>query len=583
MQLIKNNPYRIVGLLVGATAREQVRQEKRLRQYIEAEQEPEDDFSFPTLGKLQRTIDVITDAASKLNLDNDKMNAALFWFYKGNVITDEPAFDLLKDGNIKETSALWTKLTNDKGVDTRNASAFHNLATLLLNYAFKDGTIKEDLLEKGIKLKLKFLESDFVKDFKALATDETFQTTKKELQLLFLNQVKSEIENHGGITSDKFLEILNKQEFSAKEDFLKGFVLKPIEKIEKKIEESKKKRNGKDAKAGEIGNELYISTQNEHAILKSILGVTDIKFISISDKLANEILQCSITLFNHFHETDTEVGEIALELNKKASLIALGSIVKERINESTPIVKRYIADRPEREKLKFIKNEIEFISNRIDKFQNQTDTIINAKKLAEECKPKILKIKSTVGAMDDLYLGLSSAIVQNVQNMLVAVVNKEVENPLLRHGLGISTLKSVITDALEVTFVIGSYGMHSNIKSRYIENLTGIKSIAKDLNISTLSPKERILNEIKSAENKLREIESQVFFKNEIGNAQNELNRAKEWQFLRSESDRIQQISYQESKLNQILTKSKNEKINQIKNQQNNINTLKTKLQQIEF
>ena len=49
MQLIKNNPYRIVGLLAGSTAKEQVRQEKRLKQYIEAEQEPEDDFSFPIL------------------------------------------------------------------------------------------------------------------------------------------------------------------------------------------------------------------------------------------------------------------------------------------------------------------------------------------------------------------------------------------------------------------------------------------------------------------------------------------------------------------------------------------------------
>ena len=112
MQLIKNNPYRIVGLLVGATAKEQIKQQKRLKQYIEAEQEPEDDFSFPSLGKLMRTIEVITDASSKLNLDNDKMTAALFWFYKGNDITDEPAFDLLKEGNIKETVLLCTKLSD---------------------------------------------------------------------------------------------------------------------------------------------------------------------------------------------------------------------------------------------------------------------------------------------------------------------------------------------------------------------------------------------------------------------------------------------------------------------------------------
>ncbi|MCX7877583.1 MAG: hypothetical protein N2510_02960 [Ignavibacteria bacterium] len=46
MNLIQNNPYRTVGLLAGATAREQERQVRRLKQFIEAEQEPPDDFSF---------------------------------------------------------------------------------------------------------------------------------------------------------------------------------------------------------------------------------------------------------------------------------------------------------------------------------------------------------------------------------------------------------------------------------------------------------------------------------------------------------------------------------------------------------
>src|SRR3954451_5307351 len=99
MNIIKDNPYRTVGLLVGASAREQERQVKRLKQFIEAEQEPQDDFSFPTLGHLHRTIPDVNDAVSKLNLDKDKMNAALFWFYDGKTAlkTDEEAFKAIKD------------------------------------------------------------------------------------------------------------------------------------------------------------------------------------------------------------------------------------------------------------------------------------------------------------------------------------------------------------------------------------------------------------------------------------------------------------------------------------------------------
>ena len=97
MNLIINNPYRTLGLLVGSSAAQQNRQLSRLKMYIEAEQEPEQDFSFPSLGINKRSIEIIEYAASKLNLDADKMLYSLFWFYNGNPITDEPAFDALKE------------------------------------------------------------------------------------------------------------------------------------------------------------------------------------------------------------------------------------------------------------------------------------------------------------------------------------------------------------------------------------------------------------------------------------------------------------------------------------------------------
>ena len=473
MQLIKNNPYRIVGLLVGAKAKVKDTQIRRLKQFIDAEQEPENDFSFPKLGKLNRTIDVVNDAASKLNLDNDKMNAALFWFYKGNEITDEPAFDLLKDGKIKETASIWTKLVKDKPVESKNASAFQNLSTLLLNHAIKDDIIKENLFEDGIWLKLKFLESDFVKDLKALATDETYRTTKKELQLTFLNQVQSEIEKHGGITSNKFLEILNKQEFTAKEDFLKGFVQKPIEQIESKIQGCKKKRKGNDAKAGEIGNELYISTQNDLSILKSILGITDIKFISISDKLANELLQCGITLFNHFHETKTEVGEIALALSMKARLIALGSVIKERINESTPIVERYIQGRPEREKQNIVGDDLKFITSKIEMFKYITGTISNALNFANSCKPHLDNIKLKLGDSDDLYLDLSTTVVDNAIGTIILIVNNDVINS----KFSIDNKKTTVSAAWSATVSLESFDMTIKKREHYVKNKDSLKSL----------------------------------------------------------------------------------------------------------
>jgi hypothetical protein len=133
MNLIINNPYRILGILAGVPAREQERQTRRLKQYIEAEQETPVDCSFPILGTLHRTIESITDAVSKLNLDSDKINAAMFWFYNGNEITDEAAFEALENEDLTTAINIWTKQTESNAVTERNASAFQNLSTLLLS------------------------------------------------------------------------------------------------------------------------------------------------------------------------------------------------------------------------------------------------------------------------------------------------------------------------------------------------------------------------------------------------------------------------------------------------------------------
>jgi len=338
MNSILNNPYRIAGLLVGATAAEQRRQLTRLQRFIEAEQEPQDDFSFPTLGYLNRTLESVEEAASNLNLDSDKINAALFWFWNGNSITDEAAFDALKDGDIETAYQIWDKLITEtkedgqrfwKPVTEKNHSAYHNCSVISIIRA--NGN-----LHNAIASNLYFLENDLVRKFVSAVADETHKTNKKELQLLFLNQLHSDIEANKKISLPKFLEILNKHEFVGKQDFMKGFVQKPIEQIEQKIEAAKNKRKASKANAAKAGQELYSSTINDLFQLKSILGINDIKYTSIADKVANEILQCSIDYFNDSQEKDSssDYAEIAMKLAKQAETIAVGNIIKGRVKDS---------------------------------------------------------------------------------------------------------------------------------------------------------------------------------------------------------------------------------------------------------
>lgn len=330
MHIIQNNPYRIVGLLVGATAREQDRQIKRLKQFIDVGQDPQDDFSFTIFGELNRNIEAVNDAESLLNLDSDKMLAALFWFYNGNPITDEVAFDAIKDGDLDAASEIWRKLIYDSeqesymGVTKRNASAFHNLSTLYLQ--------KYDIDEDALNLKLHLLESDFYNDLKNKATGETFRISKKEIQILFLNGLT----NQDSFDRNEFIEAIKNIEFSAKDDFLKDFIQKPIEEIEKQIEESKTKRKANKANSINVGKALINQASENLKQLEKIVGVSNLKYSSIADKVANEILQCSIEYFNYFQENDSETNyyDPAWKLAKSSEKIAIGKLTKDRISDN---------------------------------------------------------------------------------------------------------------------------------------------------------------------------------------------------------------------------------------------------------
>jgi len=593
MNLIKNNPYRIIGLLVGASAIQLNKHITRIPKYIAADQEiPKEftEFGFDCLGNIHRTIKLIDFAASNLNLDADKLNAALFWFYNGNSITDEPAFDSLKEGDINSASAIWAKMTEGKSITNKNASAFNNLSTLKLNNAYQSNKVNVKILEDAISLKLDFLESDFVNDIKTAATDNFSIISKKEIQLLFLNKIQSEIEENEIISINKLLEIINKKQFSAKEDFLKTILIKPTTLLEDHVIYSRKKRkmNPKDAEI--YGNELFKNIEETLVLLKNILGISNIKYQNIADKVADEILQCGIDFFNEFKDEDFDPSEESAKLFALANTLAVGNIIKQRCKENIDNLQGWRDDSIERDKLKSIKTEIEFISKKLEIFQGLPDMVDNAKDLVDSCKPRIDKIKVILGSSDDLYLSISSTIVQNAQNMLVQVINNAIEGktkkivPKFRlvenTSLEVSyiILEATIPSVLDLTFKMGCFDMRPNLKTNYKSNLDSLISLAKQFRISTLSPKEIVAQELKQAENKLKNIQNQVFFQTEINTAKAELNTIKEWQFLRSQTERYAQMHTQERKIDQIIAKSEQEKASQIKAQQQIINVIKNKL-----
>lgn len=481
MKLVTDNPYRTLGLLVGTTLREQTRQINKLKMFVEAEQEIDfDKYSFPTLGKLKRNLDTINLSENQLNLNSDKLEAALFWFYDGYT-TDLPALECLKDGDFEGAKIIWEDLIAKSDVITqRSASAYNNLSTLYLSGVLEDINTNETILEKGISLKINFLECDYINDFIILATAENYKATKKEIQLLFLNQLLFEVEKSGNISLNAFLDILIKLDFSAKEDFLNDFVKKPIEIITRKIEESKSKRKVNKANSIKAANSLLSDTKDSIKQLKYILGGTNIRYNSISDKLAMEIFACGRDYFMHFKETNTDPSDYSIKLFQIAKSYAVGNIVKQQIDENIKVLQVWIDDKHKRDKHKKVEEDFKFIISKIERFQNLSDTVPNAKDLVDSCKPKLANIKSILGSADDFYLKISSAVANNALETLVKAVNRAQESIDVRIG-DFTILRSVVRSALSVSESIGSFDLVSSQRSHYSNNHTVLKSIATQL------------------------------------------------------------------------------------------------------
>lgn len=124
MKIIINNPFRVLGLFSNAKASTINRNLNKLKMFADADQDFPDDLnlaSFPSLGTFKRSKTDIEYASSYLNLDHDKMIAALFWFFEGNPITDEPAFDELRASNIQGASDIWSKMGQKEKIKFKEA------------------------------------------------------------------------------------------------------------------------------------------------------------------------------------------------------------------------------------------------------------------------------------------------------------------------------------------------------------------------------------------------------------------------------------------------------------------------------
>ena len=327
MELIQKNPYRIAGILSNATERELQRQKTKIKAYSKVGKEINSDYDFQDLNSITRTEDSINKAFSNIEQNQDKVNYALFWFLKANDI-DKTAIEYLKNGDKEKAIEIWEKVTQNKDVNSKNFSAFNNLGT------YKLLSQNREEIKEGIEAKIKLIESEYFESFVHSVADETFTIDNEKQIEKLVDELLTQFKNQ--YSSSETLQLFSNCNGSTQNYLSKKFTEEPLHNIESQISSSKNKRKDNKLNAYQFGLNLAANCKDDLVTLQSLLGITDLKYKTIADQLANEIMQCGIDYFNESLENDSSDNylEQAQKLTKIADRIAVGKLTKDRAKDS---------------------------------------------------------------------------------------------------------------------------------------------------------------------------------------------------------------------------------------------------------
>jgi len=451
MEIVINNPFRILGLQVNATDRTIAKRISELSVYTDLNKE----ISFPCDNyfsvKPIRTVESIQEAAQKIEQYESKLFYALFWVWENpkNVI-DKMALNELNNSNLEKAIDFLEKGIN-QAINENNFSNYKNIFSLYYALAVSEDKVNLFYFTNAIKRLGSFISNGFIEKF---AIEIIPASSSINIQELKINVVETIISNatkylNGESTKDQLsykllLEAFDKYPPALKkivDNKLTGKYFYNIEKIisttKHLLEEGKRKQN-------RLGAELYKNTKSDFEFLNIILSKSNISLQLISDKLAETLMDCSVAYFNKYQNSGEDPGDDALRILKYAKEIACGDKVKSRIDEGFPIIERYINNKENRDKIKFVKSHYDFIINKLNALDQPNLITIN--NTIDSCIPKLGLIETILGYSDLDYVKLCDMIA----NVSLALALENMKNNPNRTSEYINNLHMIFTKVLKL-------------------------------------------------------------------------------------------------------------------------------------
>ena len=330
MKSINNNPYRIIGILAGATEKELQQRKSKIQAYARINKPIDSEHDFSFLPFVERTPAVIEQAFSSIEQAQDRLDHALFWFVNATPM-DAMAIDYLKKGDIQKAEEIWVRITEGKEITPKNFSAFANLGTLYLT-----NENDQRALQKAMELKTKLIESESFVHFVHLVADQTLSVDKQR-------QLNNLITQWGTIPAQSLVALFAGCSDAIRQQVGKKASQEPIHKIETLLEKVEKKRREDPEAAYKAGKHLYTNAKDVLIQLKYTLGATDLNYKRLSDAIAKELIQCSVDYINELQDEVADEQKLfneGMELLQWAKSLAINNLTKERAQENIKTLER---------------------------------------------------------------------------------------------------------------------------------------------------------------------------------------------------------------------------------------------------
>lgn len=338
----------MLGIPVNASAKDLAANKGKMR-LLDIGKEVVFPLDLPSLlPPVNRSKESVATSERDINLPQDKIRHALFWFAHPSDSMGKLAYDHLLQGNNEKALELFSKS--------------HSWESLLCR------SILELQTGKYVEALLDFysITNGLYSQMCHAIAGQTFEMSASDLIKLYLQTLTEEVE------ASTLLQEWGKDTVLPGGSEIIEFELrniaieKPLDIIEKEIVVCKAISTDNAEAQLDAGKKLANNTHKVRIQLQKLVGSDDSRYNRLVDKLANQIMQCSINYFNKIDGENREIIENALKLGEYAIKIAVGKMARDHIQHNVDILRKKKDNLPPTE----VENEMKNVHNAIMSFLN---------------------------------------------------------------------------------------------------------------------------------------------------------------------------------------------------------------------